>query len=77
MTDDEDMTFENWEALEDVYEEMLDEEETPASFSSAADRVECDDEEECLEFLEKMVWENRTVVPAFQGISSRSLKVGI
>ena len=58
-------------------EEMLDEEESPASFSSVADRVECDDEEECLEFLEKMVWENRTVVPAFQGISSRSLKVGI
>jgi len=50
-------------------EEMLDEEESPVSSSSDQDRIECNDEEACLEFLEKMVWENRTVVPAFQGIS--------
>lgn len=48
-------------------EEMLDEEESPASSSD----LECNDEEECLEFLERTVWENRTVVPAFQGISRR------
>mmetsp|Transcript_23974 Transcript_23974/g.40827 ORF Transcript_23974/g.40827 Transcript_23974/m.40827 type:complete len:286 (-) Transcript_23974:240-1097(-) len=52
-------------------EEMLDEEESPVSSSSDQDRIECNDEEACLEFLEKMVWENRTVVPAFQGISAR------
>jgi len=56
-------------------EEMLDEEESPVSSSSDQDRIECNDEEACLEFLEKMVWENRTVVPAFQGISR--MKVGI
>ncbi|KAK1740666.1 thioredoxin domain-containing protein [Skeletonema marinoi] len=55
-------------------EEMLDEEESAVSSSSDEDRIECNDEEACLEFLEKMVWENRTVVPAFQGIS---WKVGI
>lgn len=58
-------------------EEMLDEEESPVSSSNDEDRVECNDEEACFEFLEKMVWENRTVVPAFQGISSRRTKVGI
>ena len=35
MTDDEDMTFENWEALEDVYEEMLDEEAELAKLKKA------------------------------------------
>lgn len=33
--------------------------------------IKCNDETECLEFLETMVWENRTVVPAFHGILSR------
>lgn len=58
-------------------EEMLDDEELPVSSSSDQDRIECDDEEACFEFLEQRVWENRTVVPAFQGISARSMKVGI
>ena len=35
------------------------------------DGIKCNDETECLEFLETMVWENRTVVPAFHGILSR------
>mmetsp|Transcript_37181 Transcript_37181/g.75876 ORF Transcript_37181/g.75876 Transcript_37181/m.75876 type:complete len:286 (+) Transcript_37181:282-1139(+) len=56
-------------------EEMLDEEESAVSSSSDEDRIECNDEEACLDFLEKTVWENRTVVPAFQGISR--MKVGI
>ena len=61
-------------------EEMLDEEESSVSSSSDTitseqddqDVIECDDEQECLEFLERTVWENRTVVPAFQGITASS-----
>ena len=58
-------------------EEMLDDEVPSLSLSQDnQDRIGCDDEEECIQFLEKMVWENRTVVPAFQGISDR-VRVGI
>jgi len=61
-------------------EETSGEDESPVSSSSDTvtaeqddleDPVKCNDEEECLVFLETTVWENRTVVPAFQGISRR------
>lgn len=50
-------------------EELPDENESTAS--SLNSTIECNDETECFEILEKKVWENRKVVPAFKGISAR------